>query len=382
MTKQSLINSASHTDRTLPDHVHVLNVLSIAEVPANDAEVSISWNMILPAGEKIDARDGRAYLNPDPQALVDQYNADPVEIMVDTNHDSVYSNWDPEAHGWVKELDLREGAIWGRIEWTDHGQDVLAKKHYRYLSPAFMTDAQNTILGFVSVGLVNQPAMTMPAVARSETSGNSQNLKTKSKESIVDETQLAQMRTLYGLADDASVEDILAAAGEATAKPAAETDAEAKAAAAAEAEAAAAGTGGGPEGAAAAATGDTPDLTDYVPRADYDAAVEKLAGFETAEEAAPTEAEVSEAVDAAIATARIAPASRAHYVSMCSTVKGFTAFKDFAKTGPKVVATAADASLNTPATAGAQLSAAEITVCRSMNIDQAKFLANKKSKGA
>lgn len=339
--------------------------------------------MILPAGERIAARDGRIYQNPNPQALVDQYNSDPVDIMIDTNHDSVFSDWDPAAHGWVKEMELREGAVWGHIEWTDRGCEVLAKKHFRYLSPAFMTDAENTIEAFVSVGLVNQPAMTMPAVARSEKPGAPKpKTKPKTKESTVDEEQIAQLRKAYGLADDASVEDVIAAS--LAAAPATNDDADAQAAAAAAAAPTgeAAGTEAGAEGAAAAGTGDTPELTDFVPRADYDAMASRLAEFEAGAEAAPAEADVAEAVDAAIATARIAPASRDHYIGMCSTQKGFDSFKAFAKSGPKVVATTADKSLNKPATAGSQLSSAEIAVCRSMGISQEKFIASKKAKGA
>jgi len=67
---------------------------------------------------------------------------------------------------------------------------------------------------------------------------------------------------------------------------------------------------------------------------------------------------------------------------MCSTKKGFDGFKAFAKSGPKVVATNADPSLNTPATASQQLSPAEVSVCRAMGITQEKFIENKKKKGA
>ena len=384
MTKRHIHTCAAEPKRDLPEHIHVLYALSPAEVPDAEGEGSFSWAMILPAGDKIDARDGRVYLNPNPKALVDLYNSDPVDIMVDTNHDSVFSNWDPAAHGWVKEMEVRDGAVWGNVEWTDRGVEVLSKKHYRYLSPAFITDAENNIEKFVSVGLVNQPAMTMPAVARAETpAAPNSKPKTKTKESIVDEEQMAQLRTAYGLADDASAADIIAAT--LAAAPAAgdtgNADAEAEAAAAA-AEAAAAAAAGDTEGAVATGTGDAPDLTQYVPRADYDLVVADRDALKGDADAAPSDADVSEAVDGAIATARIAPASRAHYVAMCSTTKGFDAFKAFAKTGPKVVATAADTSLNTPATAGLQLSAAETAVCRAMGISPEKFIANKKKKGA
>ena len=384
MTKPAPKTFNRTAERVLPQGVHIAasaSFISEAVVPENES--TTTWNMLLPAGAVIECRDGRVYQNPNPQEIVDAYNADTIEIMIDTNHDSVWMGWDPAAHGWVKTMELREGAIWGEVEWTDNGVEVLSRKHYRYLSPAFLERPEGTITAIVSLGLVNQPAMTMPAVARSETPGDPKIQNIETKESIVDEEQMAQLRKAYGLADDASAADIIAAS--LAAAPATDDDADAQAAAAAAAAPAgqAAGTEAGAEGAAAAAgTGDTPDLTDFVPRADYDAMSFRLAELEAGADAAPAEAEVAEAVDAAIQTARIAPASRDHYIGMCSTQKGFDSFKAFAKTGPKVVATTADKSLNKPATAGSQLSSAEIAVCRSMGISQEKFIASKKAKGA
>jgi len=382
MTKPAPKTFDRTAERVLPQGVHIAASANfISEAVAPEVGSATTWNMLLPAGNVIECRDGRVYQNPDPQAIVDAYNADSIEIMIDTNHDSVWTGWDPAAHGWVKKMELREGSIWGEIEWTDNGVEVLSRKHYRYLSPAFLERPEGTITAIVSLGLVNQPAMTMPAVARSENPGEPKNPKPETKESIVDEEQIAQLRKAYGLADDASVEDVIAASLAAAPAPADDADAAAaETAAAAEAEAAAAEDS--PEGAAAAGTDNAPDLTQYVPRADYDLVAAERDALKGEAEAAPAEADIEAAVDAAIATARIAPASRAHYIGMCSTQKGFESFKAFAKTGPKVVATAADPSLNTPATAGSQLSSAEIAVCRSMGISQEKFIANKKAKGA
>ncbi len=383
MTKPAPKTFNRTTERVLPQGVHIAasaSFISEAVVPEDDS--ATTWNMLLPAGEVIECRDGRVYQNPNPQAIVDAYNADTIEIMIDTNHDSVWMGWDPAAHGWVKKMELREGAIWGEVEWTDNGVEVLSRKHYRYLSPAFLERPEGTITAIVSLGLVNQPAMTMPAVARSETPGDPKIQNTKTKESIVDEEQIAQLRKAYGLADDASVADVIAASLAAAPAPADDANAEAAAASAAAAEAEAAGTDTGAEGAAATGTDNAPDLTQFVPRADYDLVAAERDALKGDADAAPAEADIEAAVDGAIATARIAPASRAHYIGMCSTQKGFDSFKAFAKTGPKVVATSADASLNTPATAGSQLSSAEIAVCRSMGISQEKFIANKKAKGA
>lgn len=386
--KLALCNAA----REIPEHIHVSMALSPVDISDAEGEGSFSWAMILPAGEKISARDGRVYQNPNPQVLVDDYNADPVDIMIDLNHDSVGRGSDPAAHGWVKGMELRGGAIWAHIEWTDIGADVLARKHFRYLSPAFLADTENTIKAFLSVGLVNQPAMTMIAVARSEAAAGahpSTKIKPKIKESIVDENQIAQLRKAYGLADDASIEDVIAASLAAAPAPADTSNpsaAPSASPAAAAPQGQVSGTETGAQSPASAGANSAPDLTEFVPRADYDTMASRLAEFEAgasaASETAPAPAEIEAALDAAIATARIAPISRAYHLEMCSTQKGFDAFKTFIKSAPKVVATSADKSLDAPVTAGLQLSSVEISVCRALGISQDKLIARKKAKGA
>jgi len=310
--------------------------------------------MILPAGDFIYTRDGRAVRNPDPEKIVAAYNEDDIEIMVDISHASVWYGSEPPAQGWLKSMSVKGGAVWAMVEWTDLGADVLKRKHYRYISPAFTETPESELSAFVSIALVNQPAMVMPSVA--SVNPNKIQNPNPNKEKAVDDEQLKKLREVYDLADDASVEDILAAAEAAREDPAPETNPESK------------------------GSGEVPNLDDYVPRADYDAAVEKLAEFEAGEGEAPTDDEVGEAVDAAVETARIAPASRDHYVQMCSTRKGFDAFKKFAKSAPKIVSAKTEVSKGKIQTTGANLSESEIKVCRSMGIKPDDYI--KTNKGA
>ncbi|GLQ20497.1 phage protease [Algimonas porphyrae] len=340
-------------------------IVNLPEETEGDA-VS-SWNMILPAGEILELRDNRVYRNPDPDALVAAYNADPVDIMVDINHCSVGSEWGPPAEGWVAQMEVRDGAIWGLIDWTDRGLNVLQARHYRYLSPAFSHAEDGEITGFHSVGLVNSPAMTMPAVARSQADGDPT---PKPTESLMTEEQLASLREKLGLDADASVDDILAAVAASNEdKP-----------------------GGGepgdpadpanPEGGEAGA-GAGVDLTDYVPRADYDAVVDRLAETESAGEVSPSADEVEQVIDQAIAAARIAPSSKDHYVAMCATQAGLDSFRKLVKVSPDLVVGKPDASLNKPIATAGSLTAAQQQVCRALGVSEEKFIAtNKANQGA
>lgn len=360
------------SQRVLPENVQIAAAMSLAEVDLPAEGEAVTWNMLFPAGDKITRRDGIVVRNPDPQAVVDAYNADDVEIMIDVNHDSVFFDCDPPAQGWVAAMELREGAIWGQIEWTDLGLNSLQKKHYRYLSPAYHDNPDGELVSIVSAGLVNQPAMSMPAVARADIS-KTDTPQTIIKESAVDEEQLARLRKAYGLADDASVDDVIAASIAAAPEQAADLDPEAVAAAAAAAAAEAEGT----------ADENIPDISQYVPRADYDVIAAELDAVNVAASQAPAAADIEAAVDAAITARRVAPASRAHYIKMCSTQDGFDGFKAFAKTGPEVVSgKAAPTPLSGVQTAGS-LSETELKVCRALGTSPDKLAASKlKAKGA
>ena len=72
------------------------------------------------------------------------------------------------AAGWIKRLEVRnDGEVWGSVDWTEDGAKAILSRQYRYASPAFFAPG-GKITKLVSAGLTNKPAMTMPALARSE----------------------------------------------------------------------------------------------------------------------------------------------------------------------------------------------------------------------
>lgn len=128
------------------------------------------WVMLLPRGPEIIGRDGRRWMLPNPAALVNEFQSRGTDLVVDWEHGSESQSLagirNPAA-GWVKELQIREGAVWGRVQWTGEGRADVENGGYRYLSPSFdYSRSDNVIRRLVSVGLVHQPNLNIPALNR------------------------------------------------------------------------------------------------------------------------------------------------------------------------------------------------------------------------
>jgi len=131
-------------------------------------ELVPQWVQVIPAGE-MSGRDGRKYINNDPDKIIESFRSSGKDSWVDINHGSYQKNPpDPlvaRSVGWIKELQNRLGAIWARIEWTIEGANLISSKAFRYLSPALIIDSKtNSVKALDSVGLVNSPNLQLPAL--------------------------------------------------------------------------------------------------------------------------------------------------------------------------------------------------------------------------
>ena len=111
-------------------------------VIALNAEAGVpEWVELLPAGLTVRGRDGRAWSNPNPAAIVEAFQNNGADLPVDIEHSTEHkgSHGEPApAVGWIKAMEVRDGAVWGRVEWTERGSSLLQNKEYRYLSPVFL----------------------------------------------------------------------------------------------------------------------------------------------------------------------------------------------------------------------------------------------------
>lgn len=162
---------------------------------------------LIPAGT-FTGRDGRTWTNDQPDlviALSEKLRL-PVGYCVDVDHQLNYAANDQvggeaPAYGWIASLENRNGAIWGKVEWTELGANAVKGKVYRGLSPVFAFDKETgRVLAFMSASLTNKPNLTLTAF-------NSRQRNPAQPE----KSNMKKIAELLGLAADATDEQVQAA---------------------------------------------------------------------------------------------------------------------------------------------------------------------------
>ncbi len=188
--------------------VYAVTLSAIDATPADGKQGN--WIMLVPAGTfsgrtqgPFDAGDAISM-----QAIIDRTleRAGSTEIVVDYDHQAVFAaipgvGGRAPAAGWIKEFDVRQDGIWGRVEWTRAAARAIRHNEYRYISPTFLPHKDTgKVLFLHSAALTNTPDLDIPAVAASAL--------------LPTETETNDMKSIakaLGLPEDASEEQILAA---------------------------------------------------------------------------------------------------------------------------------------------------------------------------
>lgn len=269
--------------------------------------------MLFPAGPEVQARDGRKWTLNHPEKVLAAFTANGGPIAIDYEHAQAHKAPEGDeapAAGWITSMIFRPGeGIFGNVEWTDRASSMIAAKEYRFISPEFFTDKNNDVLEIVGAGLVNRPAINMPALARADHTENNDMLKAIAKALGLDEG-----------ADEAA---ILAAIST--------RDTEAKAVLAA---------------------------TKVEKLADVPAEIQKLGEEKTRVLASQDDKEkelkalrsqvddlsakdkkreIASVIDKAVAEGKVAPASRSQFEKMCEAEGGIERFKELAATLPVIL---------------------------------------------
>jgi phage I-like protein len=131
------------------------------------------WVMLLPPGREIAARDGRAWVNDRPQAILAAFDKRAMPLPLDWEHATELRATQGEpapAAGWIDRLEVRTGgALWGHVDWTPRGRAAVVSREYRFLSPVFLFErASMRILELTSAALTNRPALHLKAIARAQ----------------------------------------------------------------------------------------------------------------------------------------------------------------------------------------------------------------------
>lgn len=318
------------------------------------------WVQLVPAGKKIKALDGREFSNTEPQAIINAFDASPLDIPIDWNHAEEMQapqGKEAPAAGWIDKMEIRSGSVWGHVNWTPRGAESLITKESRYLSPALLLDKVTKIVKeIVSAGLVNKPALTMPAIARAE----------PETEKIMD----PKLLEILGLAPEATQEQILEAVMKLKSDPATELQ-EVKT----ELEATRTKLNT-TEIELTNARNANPELDKFVPRADYDAAVARAKTLEdekTETAKAAHDNEVTLTIDAALRSGKIAPATKDFYVETCSTVEGLEKFRKFVENAP-VIGDVSNLDTKPSPTAKGTANADELAVASTFGMTREEYI--------
>jgi phage I-like protein len=277
--------------------------INTMEIPPANGDLP-DWVPLVPAGQVI-GRDGRQWRNPHPEQVAESFRQLRRDLPIDIEHSTELKGPKGEpapAVGWVMELEVRAGEIWGRTEWTGDGKALVANRAYRYLSPVIIYDrASGDIVGITSVGLTNQPNLVLPAL-NSDNGGD--------PPPHTEDTMLKALLAALGLPEDADQETALAKIKELKS-----------------------------EMAAAANRAEAPSLEKFVPRADYDAALARATNAEQAMKGIrqeQLEASITMEIEKALQEGKITPATVEYHKAQCRQEGGLERFAEFVKAAPAI----------------------------------------------
>ena len=272
--------------------------------------------------------------------MADWTNGRGLDVVLDFEHASELKAPKGEpapAAAWLSDFRLEDdGRLTAAVNrWSAAGEKAVKGNEYRYVSPAVIYHPKTmNIIGIGSAGLTNKPNFGLAAL---------------NNEQLEDSTMLdlKKLLALLGLPEDANEETALNAISTL------QTDLQ-----------------------TALNSAQTPSLEKFVPRADYNVALNraesaegKLAQIEKDNHAT----EVETALNQALNEGKIAPASKEFYLATCASQEGLAQFKEFIKTAPVIVA---DSNLSgDPKEPGATgLNAQEKDICERMGITEDEFL--------
>lgn len=318
------------------------------------------------ADGQIVARDGRKFGMYDAAALVAAFAMYGQDLPFDIEHASELlapMGQPAPAVGWITGLTVNEdGSVSASVDWTDEGAALIESKKYRYVSPAFKLDRTidpPAITTVVSAGLTNRPALKLPALA--STQGVTMNPK---------------ILKMLGLSDKATQAEYDAALEAHLAK----IDAEKKTAADALVTAEAAATKLKAELAAAQTAAS--NLTNVVPRADFDAVRAELTAVKdglAAEKKAAFQKEVAAVIAKASSEGKIAPASVEHHTATCTTQEALDSFKKYVEAAPVIAPPSGAGAPPKPVPTAETCSDAQVAIWAKLGLTKEQGLAAAKS---
>ena len=85
-----------------------------------------------------------------------------LDVVVDLDHATLFEGTG-EAYGWIKELEIVDDKLNGKVEWLENGKELVTSKKYKYISPVLSPNtidevtAENIGWTLHSAALTNRP---------------------------------------------------------------------------------------------------------------------------------------------------------------------------------------------------------------------------------
>ncbi|NNA50203.1 phage protease [Pseudomonas lactis] len=299
------------------------------------------WVELIPPGPNVTGRDGRQWLFDEQAGTLVQssFLGRAIDLPIDWEHATQHRASKGEsapAAGWIKQLELRNGALWGLVDWTPRASEQVINREYRFLSPVFDFDPDTTrIARLVSAGLTNKPNFLLTALNQENTE-------------VTPVTLSPALLTALGLPATATEEQALAATAQLKAT-------------------------------AQATNTEKPNLEQFMPRADYDSVLQRATNAEQAL-AEQKKAEHTKQVDALITSAtqagKITPATVDYHRAACQDETGLARFKAFVDAAPVVAPPSKLDERKADKTLTA-LNAEEQQVAKLLDMSEADFIKGK-----
>lgn len=118
------------------------------------------WVHLLPPGPLLRTVDGRGpYRVVSLQAVADRF-VDGDRLPIDECHATDRAapmGLPAPARGWIVGLQAREDGLWGRVEWTGTGRELMADRAYKGISPAILYGKDGVVQQVLRASLINTP---------------------------------------------------------------------------------------------------------------------------------------------------------------------------------------------------------------------------------
>lgn len=98
----------------------------------------------------------------DLQQMKTNFDNAKVDLVIDLDHATVIEGTG-EAYGWIKEFEIKDEELWAKVEWLEHGKELIKTGKYKYISPVFQKNTIDQTTGkdigwtIHSAALTNRP---------------------------------------------------------------------------------------------------------------------------------------------------------------------------------------------------------------------------------